>query len=70
MYRRWTFYFYLSGLFTNMYVLLSSHPEQLDDEDEENGNENENGNGHVHSTHSKVPPPMPQIPERFLNGKK
>lgn len=49
---------------------LLAHPEQLDDEDEENGNENENGNGHVHSTHSKVPPPMPQIPERFLNGKK
>lgn len=38
----------------------SSHPEELDEMDED---EDE-------TSAPAVPPPMPQIPERFLNGRK
>ncbi|OJJ53937.1 hypothetical protein ASPSYDRAFT_61883 [Aspergillus sydowii CBS 593.65] len=40
---------------------LLAHPEELDEMDEDEDDED---------TNSGVPPPMPQIPQRFLNGGK
>ena len=43
--------------------LFGSHPEELEDEMDEDEDEGD-------SSSAAVPPPMPRIPERFLNGGK
>lgn len=43
--------------------LICSHPEELEDEMDEDEDEGD-------SSSAAVPPPMPRIPERFLNGGK
>lgn len=44
-----------------MLTSCDRHPEELDEMDEDEDDED---------TNSGVPPPMPQIPQRFLNGGK